>query len=209
MDGPRVRDRVEPLLAGMVGGFLLILASGCDSKSGGERPEKSAGTQETEQTQGKLKKKKKKEEDDREVPEKEPGWTATLSGPVRAEVGGPSVLRKHAGPSGKKQIVLAGPPAGEPESDDEMMFVVSELGPDQTETKLPEVAEARFGKVALACKHPVQGDVGGETKFEVSFKSLSEARIEGTFSGTMYCESTADDENEGKFVEVEGEFFDP
>lgn len=207
MDSSGLRDRVGWIVVAC--GLSVAAAPSCDSESGDQVVEKSAGTSESGEANQKVSPEKKKKKKD-SPPEMKPGWRATVSGPVRAEIDGPSVLRKHAGPSGKKQIVLAQLPTGEDESDDRVMFTVSELEMNQTETHLPNAVKAYFDKVNLACTHPVAGDAGGETSFEVEFERVTESSIQGTFSGTLRCEPTENEkeEVEPKFVDVEGEFSD-
>lgn len=207
MDHGGLRGHVGRIVVGCA--LVVGTAAGCDSESSDGSVEKSAGSTKTGKAKGQLKKGKKEDESKPEVPEMEPGWSATVTGPVSGEVGGSSVLRKHAGPSGKKQLVLAGLPTGEG-SDDKLMFTVTKLEPNQTETHRPNAVQAYFDELKLGCTHPVAGDAGGETSFEVEFDRVTESSLQGKFRGTLRCESKAEDdeETEPKFVDVEGKFSD-
>lgn len=205
MDGRTVRHRLVGWF--LVGGLVVGGAAGCDSNSKEGDDETASPSQKTRQQKGTPEQDGGGSEED-DGPDVEPGWEVTVSGPVRAEVSGPSVLRKHAGADGTKQVVLGGLPTGGDSSSNRMMFIVRELTSRGGETYRPPTAEAYFGDVNLACEHPAGGDAGGETSFEVTFKRVDEAELHGTLEGTLRCESTEDEEADPMFVDVTGSFAD-
>lgn len=207
MDGRAIRHRIVGWF--LVGALVAGGAAGCDSDSTEGDGATPPSSQKTRQQQGTPEQEDGGSEND-EGPDVEPGWEVTVSGPVRAEVGGPSVLRKHAGTGGTKQVVLGGLPTGGDSSSNRMMFIVRDLSSRAGETYRPGTAEAYFGDVDLACAHSTGGDAGGETSLEVTFKRVGEAELYGTFEGTLRCESTEEDKEEADpmFVEVTGSFAD-